>query len=578
MSIDQVDLRSSVYFLSALASDFQKQSPSRDELRTNAGDSPLKTVSQDIRLLNYLSVVLSRGTRVVAVTSTPLLQDRNIAISVFSSPGSSSSTSSSSSAVKDGALQVVILPEDDGKALDLEVPDLFADFAEKSIRLLGVAAARMRRQTPADAGRTLFEVAAYFVKACFSKFRQRLHKVTDVYDLLKLADLDCAKFGDSLGQQHIRVKHEGLGLVLRETLVEDAEGFLFDKTTVALWWNLAIDLLGYLAGLKDIEAEEVTSISGVLHSLLYDLPPVFWRSQRLAEHLLHCRRSPTDPTQSGDEEIQEGSTSTNNTADYVEDEDEEESIDEPLPSGRAGFTFESRVFFRAVNAVLAWTTAASYLLTSPVARSLASIQLTVRDLPRTPVNSVEIPVLVRHWTETGRWNDTVSNAVRASFIKRGCRTESGACHCEAGLVADLLHRSGAQPVSGEDLQSDTAILLGVAKKCCPVCYILIDEVKKLYHLNFNAPGAHNTFHPWFPPESLPSPLLQQIEKRLLAILAEMAIEKAHLARSKSASSRARSDLETVKKIIESGIYNTSGVWDAERIIILPFVAATPNFP
>ncbi|KAF7344423.1 YCII domain-containing protein [Mycena sanguinolenta] len=38
------------------------------------------------------------------------------------------------------------------------------------------------------------------------------------------------------------------------------------------------------------------------------------------------------------------------------------------------------------------------------------------------------------------------------------------------------------------------------------------------------------------------------------------------------------NLETVKKIIESDIYYTSGVWDPERIVILPFVAATPNFP
>ncbi|KAF8217717.1 hypothetical protein K438DRAFT_1556119 [Mycena galopus ATCC 62051] len=37
------------------------------------------------------------------------------------------------------------------------------------------------------------------------------------------------------------------------------------------------------------------------------------------------------------------------------------------------------------------------------------------------------------------------------------------------------------------------------------------------------------------------------------------------------------NIETVKKIIESDIYYTSGVWDPERIVILPFVAATP-FP
>ncbi|KAJ7098289.1 hypothetical protein C8R44DRAFT_357732 [Mycena epipterygia] len=36
-------------------------------------------------------------------------------------------------------------------------------------------------------------------------------------------------------------------------------------------------------------------------------------------------------------------------------------------------------------------------------------------------------------------------------------------------------------------------------------------------------------------------------------------------------------LEVVRKIIESDIYYTSGVWDPERLVILPFVAATP-FP
>ncbi|KAK7059702.1 YCII domain-containing protein [Favolaschia claudopus] len=36
-------------------------------------------------------------------------------------------------------------------------------------------------------------------------------------------------------------------------------------------------------------------------------------------------------------------------------------------------------------------------------------------------------------------------------------------------------------------------------------------------------------------------------------------------------------LEEVKAIVESDIYYTSGVWDPERLVILPFVSATP-FP
>ncbi|KAJ7054483.1 hypothetical protein C8F01DRAFT_491451 [Mycena amicta] len=37
------------------------------------------------------------------------------------------------------------------------------------------------------------------------------------------------------------------------------------------------------------------------------------------------------------------------------------------------------------------------------------------------------------------------------------------------------------------------------------------------------------------------------------------------------------NIEQVQKMIEEDIYYTSGVWDPERIVILPFVAATP-FP
>ncbi|KAJ6618002.1 hypothetical protein B0H10DRAFT_2031709 [Mycena sp. CBHHK59/15] len=35
------------------------------------------------------------------------------------------------------------------------------------------------------------------------------------------------------------------------------------------------------------------------------------------------------------------------------------------------------------------------------------------------------------------------------------------------------------------------------------------------------------------------------------------------------------NIDAVKKIVESDIYYTAGVWDPERIVILPFVAATP---
>ncbi|KAJ7512467.1 hypothetical protein B0H11DRAFT_1951346 [Mycena galericulata] len=37
------------------------------------------------------------------------------------------------------------------------------------------------------------------------------------------------------------------------------------------------------------------------------------------------------------------------------------------------------------------------------------------------------------------------------------------------------------------------------------------------------------------------------------------------------------NIETVRKIVESDPFYTEGVWDAERVVILPFLAVTP-FP
>ncbi|RDB25246.1 hypothetical protein Hypma_008016 [Hypsizygus marmoreus] len=35
------------------------------------------------------------------------------------------------------------------------------------------------------------------------------------------------------------------------------------------------------------------------------------------------------------------------------------------------------------------------------------------------------------------------------------------------------------------------------------------------------------------------------------------------------------NIEEVKKMVESDVYYTAGVWDPEKIVILPFIAATP---
>ncbi|KAJ7253727.1 hypothetical protein B0H12DRAFT_1116396 [Mycena haematopus] len=582
MSVNRDLLRSSVYSLSVLAADFQKQSSSSDQFSTNTAHVPFRPVSDDMRLLHHLSVLLSRGTRdevnrVVAVTSTPFYTDGNVTISVCSSSPSSStrvSPSNSSSAQEDvtgqppksttdkeqrafmpmehaaaldpkvpeivlsrnsegksvqGGDKIITLPgtgdtEDD--VLDFEVPDAFFDYAVKSLRLLTQAAAR--RRSTSDKPPVTHAVKAFFIKACYPKIRQRLAKVTETYDLDELAKINPGEFGGSLGHQLVRVKRKVLQALLSEMQIEaTVDGYLFDQTTVASWWEVVMYLLSNLSSLvfeDDASTiDEVMTTSSTLHLLLHTLPSSFWKSDILARHLRHCRQ-PRETPKSGDDAAE--------TADYVQDE--EENISELLLSNhdfKSGFTHESLFFFRTVDAVLAWTTASSYLLSSPVARSVTGIQLRVLDLPQTPIDYFNISVLVQHWTETGSWNPKVVEAVKERFTKKGNKTGLGACHCEAGLVADILDRS-PQPVSGDEV---TSIPLGVAKKCCPICYILIDEVKKLYGIAFDAPGAHSTYYPWRPPQSLKPPLLKRVEQRLLTVLSEMVTENEYLARSRTSS-------------------------------------------
>ncbi|KAJ7253731.1 hypothetical protein B0H12DRAFT_578368 [Mycena haematopus] len=254
------------------------------------------------------------------------------------------------------------------------------------------------RQPTSDKASITHPVKAYFIKACYPKIRQRLAKVTEVYDLVKLAKLDCAEFGDDLGHQWVRVKRKILQALLSEMQIEaTADGYLFDETTVASWWEVVMYLLSNLSSivLEDNAStiDEVMTTSSTLHLLLHILPSSFWKSDILAGHLWHCRQ-PRETPKSGDDAAE--------TADDIQDE--EENISELLLSNHdfnSGFTHESRFFFRAVDAVLACTTAASYMLSSRVARLVTGIRLRVLDLPPTPLDHVEIPVLVQHWTKTG---------------------------------------------------------------------------------------------------------------------------------------------------------------------------------
>ena len=66
------------------------------------------------------------------------------------------------------------------------------------------------------------------------------------------------------------------------------------------------------------------------------------------------------------------------------------------------------------------------------------------------------------------------------------------------------------------------IAIGVAKKCCPVCRMLMEILRSKFQINLHIAGSHSRYHPWVPPQWLTEPVLQELEKELLTEVADMA--------------------------------------------------------
>ncbi|KAJ7217096.1 hypothetical protein GGX14DRAFT_390927 [Mycena pura] len=136
----------------------------------------------------------------------------------------------------------------------------------------------------------------------------------------------------------------------------------------------------------------------------------------------------------------------------------------------------------------------------------------------------------------------------------------GACHCEAGIIASLALRQvgatsgeiepevlakafaafepqlalekAADKVAGQP--QPPTLTIGVAKKCCPVCRLLLRVVRETYGLHLEITGSHNRYHPWIPPEWLPQPVMESLERELVDVVVGM-LDLDHLATSRASS-------------------------------------------
>ncbi|KAJ6589132.1 hypothetical protein B0H19DRAFT_231617 [Mycena capillaripes] len=189
----------------------------------------------------------------------------------------------------------------------------------------------------------------------------------------------------------------------------------------------------------------------------------------------------------------------------TEEESEEEDLlapDTPLASTvNAECTL---LFHRAIDALCAWTTGPDYLLRQPFTKSPIVLHLSVVDVPRRPIKALTVNQLLNYWAERCKWaKDAAIRSIVQSFRSRDESAQSGACHCEAGLMAFLVasvnsdEESTQSPSSSVDQRAtrptDT-VPIGVAQKCCPICWMLGDALVS-EGITVELPGRHNHYHP-----------------------------------------------------------------------------------
>jgi len=198
------------------------------------------------------------------------------------------------------------------------------------------------------------------------------------------------------------------------------------------------------------------------------------------------------------------------------------------------------------NALCAWTTAPRNLLRGQFSKATAVIHLSVIDLPRAPIATIDAETLMGHWTDKGKWSPQMVTEITARVrnLKPSVSSAAGACHCEAGLMASFLSHSRAKPQSGgpspdagsqdavdqepgvlatvfQTKEIKTAFAVGVTKKSCPVCRMLGEILQKKYSLDVELPVQHTRYYRWVPPHCLPSEVLQSLEEHLLEVIMEM---------------------------------------------------------
>ncbi|KAJ6619470.1 hypothetical protein B0H10DRAFT_1163192 [Mycena sp. CBHHK59/15] len=275
--------------------------------------------------------------------------------------------------------------------------------------------------------------------------------------------------------------------------------------------------------------------STCLHTLIKLAAPL-WTIASLETVIEQLLKSNTTLANRGSE-----SEDTDNGTDYNDDEEEQlgssSNADIYLPSSALP---NLSVFARAIDAVCSWPAAAITLTRSGLLGS-ATIDASVIDLPRKPIEGTTNFLLLEHWQTAGRWRDSVTSVVKPILLTLKDKGDSrGTVHCEAGLLASLLHSSPNEPSVFNDIRNEignsvTQVAIAVGKKCCPLCHLLCTIVSKRFGINIELPGQHTQYFPWVPPESLQDDVLREMETEMLHSVSQMLIKNLGVQKSRSSS-------------------------------------------
>ncbi|KAJ7058129.1 hypothetical protein C8F01DRAFT_1371567 [Mycena amicta] len=248
----------------------------------------------------------------------------------------------------------------------------------------------------------------------------------------------------------------------------------------------------------------------------------------------------------GEEDVEE----ENVEEEDVEEEEEELSTDALPQDSGTGWQVEARAFVSAADAACAWTTAAMYLLKHRIAKSTVPLVVSLVDLPRGKIKQSPREALINHWRSVASepWSEDTALLItkklrnchedlmakttkaEATNVKGPIPAKLGQCHCEVGLISSIYLRQKnllddlppekrepqvvAEAFANFAWETSGPCTVGVAKKCCPICKLVI-TILRGRQFDLNISGAHSRYHPWVPPEWLPDDILVEVETKLV---------------------------------------------------------------